>query len=155
MNLKVKRLTETARLPEKAFPTEAGFDIFADEAVTIHNGETVAVSTGIALEIPDGYYGRLKARSGLTLNSSLRVQEGTLDSSFRGEIKIIAEIKPFTSWKTEKLFYQTQPSSTFFIEKGMKIAQLIIQPVPHFKIVEADELSESDRGENGFGSTGV
>ena len=155
MNLKVKRLTETARLPEKAFPTEAGYDVFADESVTIHNGETVAVSTGIALEIPDGYYGRLKARSGLTLNSALRVQEGTIDSSYRGEVKIIAEIKPFASWEAEEILYHTQPSYAFTIEKGMKLAQLIIQPVPQFEIVEADELSESDRGANGFGSTGV
>lgn len=155
MKLKVKRLTQTARLPEKAFPTDAGFDVFADEAVTIHNGETVAVSTGIALEIPDGYYGRLKARSGLTINSALRVQEGTIDSSYRGEVKIIAEIKALNYDETENLFYQTMPTRPFAIEKGMKIAQLIIQPVPHFKIVEAGELSESDRGENGFGSTGV
>ena len=152
MKLKVKRLTETARLPEKAFPTEAGYDVFADESVTIHNGETVAVSTGIALEIPDGYYGRLKARSGLTLNSDLRVQEGTIDSSFRGEIKIIAEIKGYEQEITRFGFVT---SSKITIEKGAKIAQLIIQPVPQFEIVEADELSESDRGENGFGSTGV
>lgn len=155
MKLKVKRLTETAILPEKAFTTEAGFDVFADEDVTIHNGETVAVSTGIALEIPDGYYGRLKARSGLTLNSDLRVQEGTIDSSYRGEVKIIAEIKPFTSWETEELFYHTQLSSAFTIEKGMKIAQLIIQPLPQIELLEVDELSQSDRGANGFGSTGV
>ena len=155
MNLKVKRLTKTAILPYKAYATDGGFDVFADEAATIHNGETVAVSTGIALEIPDGYYGRLKARSGLTLNSALRVQEGTLDSSFRGEIKIIAEIKALNYDETENLFYQTMPTRPFTIEKGMKIAQLIIQPVPHFEILEADELSESDRGENGFGSTGV
>ncbi len=155
MNLKVKRLTETARLPEKAFTTEAGFDVFADEDVTIHNGETVAISTGIALEIPDGYYGRLKARSGLTLNSSLRVQEGTIDSSYRGEVKIIAEIKALNYDETENLFYQTIPTRPFAIEKGMKIAQLIIQPVPQIEVVEVEELSQSDRGENGFGSTGI
>lgn len=155
MKLKVKRLTETAKLPEKAFPTEAGYDVFADEDVTIHNGETVAVSTGIALEIPDGYYGRLKARSGLTRKTSLRIQEGTIDSSYRGEVKIIAEIKALSYDETENLFYQTMPTRPFAIEKGMKIAQLIIQPVPQFEVVETDELSESDRGENGFGSTGV
>ena len=140
MKLKVKRLTETSRLPEKAFPTEAGFDVFADEAVTIHNGETVAVSTGIALEIPDGYYGRLKARSGLTLNSPLRVLEGTIDSSYRGEVKVMADVKK---------------DCTYHVPKGAKIAQLIIQPLPQFEVVEVDELSQSDRGENGFGSTGV
>ena len=155
MKLKVKRLTETARLPEKAFPTEAGYDVFADEDVTIHNGETVAVSTGIALEIPDGYYGRLKGRSGLTLNSDLRVQEGTIDSSYRGEVKVIAEIKALNHDESDKFFYQTTVTRPFAIGKGMKLAQLIIQPVPQFEIVEADELSESNRGENGFGSTGV
>lgn len=155
MNLKIKRLTETARLPEKAFPTEAGFDVFADEDVTIHNGETVAISTGIALEIPDGYYGRLKARSGLTLNSDLRVQEGTIDSSYRGEVKIIAEIKGLNYDGTERSFYQTMPTRPFAIEKGMKIAQLIIQPLPQIELLEVDELSQSDRGTNGFGSTGI
>jgi dUTP pyrophosphatase len=155
MQLKIKRLTQTAKLPERAFPTEAGLDVFADENVTIDNGETVAISTGIALEIPKGYYGRLKARSGLTLNSALRVQEGTIDSSFRGEMKVIAEIKPFTTFKAEKIFYQFQPSSPFTIEKGMKIAQLIIQPLPQIELLEVDELSQSDRGANGFGSTGV
>lgn len=155
MRLKVKRLTETARLPEKAFTTEAGFDVFADEDVTIHNGETVAISTGIALEIPDGYYGRLKARSGLTLNSGLRVQEGTIDSSYRGEVKVIAEIKDLEQIISQIGFTTSSKTNYFVIEKGMKIAQLIIQPVPQFEVVEADELSESDRGENGFGSTGV
>lgn len=155
MKLKVKRLTETAKLPEKAFPTEAGYDVFADKSVTIHNGETVAISTGIALEIPDGYYGRLKARSGLTLNSALRVQEGTIDASFRGEVKIIAEIRAMNYDGTESLICQSMPTRPFTIEKGMKIAQLIIQPVPQFEVVEADELSKSDRGENGFGSTGI
>ena len=155
MKLKVKRLTETARLPEKAFPTEAGFDVFADEAVTIHNGETVAVSTGIALEIPDGYYGRLKARSGLTLNYDLRVQEGTIDSSYRGEVKIIAEIKDYDQGVDRFGFVTSSKTDEYVIKKGMKIAQLIIQPVPHFEVVEVYELSQSDRGENGFGSTGL
>lgn len=155
MQLKIKRLTQTAKLPERAFPTEAGFDVFADEDLTIHNGETVAISTGIALEIPDGYYGRLKARSGLTLNSNLRVQEGTIDSSYRGEVKVIAEIKALNYDETENLFYQTMPTRLFTIEKGMKIAQLIIQPLPQIELLEVDELSQSDRGADGFGSTGV
>ena len=155
MKLKVKRLTKTAILPYKAHATDGGFDVFADEAVTIHNGETVAVSTGIALEIPDGYYGRLKARSGLTLNSALRVQEGTIDSSYRGEVKIIAEIKGYEQEITRFGFVTSSKTNEFTIEKGAKIAQLIIQPVPQFEIVEADELSQSDRGENGFGSTGI
>lgn len=141
MQLKIKRLTDTAKLPERAFPTEAGFDIFTDEEITIESNQTVAISTGIALEIPDGYYGRLKGRSGLTLKSPLRVLEGTIDSSYRGEVKIMAEVV-----KKDRIYH---------IPKGAKIAQLIIQPLPYFEVVEVDELSQSDRGENGFGSTGV
>ena len=155
MQLKIKCLTQTAKLPERAFPTEAGYDVFSDESVTIHNGETVAISTGIALEIPDGYYGRLKARSGLTLNSVLRVQEGTIDSSFRGEMKIIAEVKSHEQVISQFGFIASTRTKYFTIEKGMKIAQLIIQPLPQFEVVEVDELSQSDRGANGFGSTGV
>lgn len=155
MNLKIKRLTQTAKLPEKASPTEAGFDVFADETVTIHNGETVAISTGIAIEIPEGYYGRLKARNGLTLNYDLRVQEVTIDSSYRGEVKIIAEIKDYD--KEIDLFGWVTSSKTdeYTVGKGKKIAQLIIQPLPQFEIVEVDELSQSDRDANGFGSMGV
>ena len=141
MNLKTKRLTQTAKLPERAFPTEAGFDIFTDEAIMIESNQTVAISTGIALEIPDGHYGRLKGRSGLTLKSPLRVLEGTIDSSYRGEVKIMAEV--------------VKKDCTYHVPKGAKIAQLIIQPLPQFEIAEVDELSQSDRGEYGFGSTGV
>lgn len=155
MNLKVKRLTETARLPEKAYPTEAGYDVYADEDVVIHNGQTVAISTGLAVEIPEGYYGRLTGRSGLTLKSPLRVQEGTIDSSYRGEIKIMVDIKAFSCVHMASLFTQLTPSNSYIVEKGMKIAQLIIQPLPLFELEEANVLSESVRGENGFGSTGV
>ena len=155
MKLKVKRLTKTAILPYKAHATDGGHDIFADETVTIHNGETVAVSTGIAIEIPDGYYGRLKARSGLTLKSPLRVLEGTIDSSFRGEVKVIAEVKSHEQVISQFGFIASTRTKYFTIEKGMKLAQLIIQPLPQFEVLEVDELSQSDRGENGFGSTGV
>ena len=95
MNLKIKRLTKTAKLPVKNNSTDAGIDIFTDEEVTIHAGETVAISTGVALDLPVGTYGRLKARSGLTLQTPLRVLEGTIDCDYRGEIKALAEIKGF------------------------------------------------------------
>lgn len=140
MKLKVKRLTKTAILPYKAYATDGGYDIFTDEELMIESNQTVAISTGIALEIPDGYYGRLKGRSGLTLKSPLRVLEGTIDSSYRGEVKVMAEVKK---------------DCIYHVPKGTKIAQLIIQPLPQIKVVEVDELSQSDRGENGFGSTGV
>lgn len=136
MKLNVKRLTETAKLPQRAHDTDAGFDIYADEDVELT--ESQLVSTGIAIEIPDYCYGRLKGRSGLTSKTPLRVQEGTIDADYRGEIKVMCDIK-----------------APYKINKGDRIAQLIIQELPFVYVVEVDELSDTDRGFGGFGSTGV
>lgn len=138
--LQVRLLTDTAQMPMKAHETDAGFDIFADETVTIKSGETKLVSTGISLAIPEGYYGRLKGRSGLTSRSSLRVQEGTIDSDYRGEVFVICEANAL---------------GDMTIEQGDKFAQLIIQPLPPIKAVEVKELDSTERGEGGFGSTGI
>ena len=153
--LKVKLLTETAKIPVRAHATDAGLDIFADEDILLTSDETQTVSTGIAIEIPEGYYGRLKGRSGLTSKTNLRVQEGTIDQQYRGEIKVICDLRydPLEGPKET-------PSGTIHyhvmhkISKGDKIAQLIIQEVPYFTPVEVDELSATDRGDGGFGSTG-
>lgn len=154
MNLKVKRLTKTARLPEKNNPTDAGLDIYTDEEVFIHTGETVAISTGISLAIPTGYYGRLVARSGLTLKTPIRVLEGTIDSGYRGEVRVMAELRELTRWADDYVV-GTERTDSRTIAAGTKIAQLIIQPLPDISIVEADELDETDRGDNGFGSSGI
>lgn len=156
MKLKVKRLTKTAKLPHKAHTTDAGFDIFADETVVLSAGKTKAISTGLAIEIPEGYYGRLKGRSGLTSKTVLRVQEGTIDSGYRGEIKIIADVRPIDlldvqeSSRVIKVRY-----GAYQVHKGEKIAQLIIQPLPQFEVEEVEELNKTERGTNGFGSTGT
>ena len=144
MHLKVKRLTPSAKLPTKAHSSDAGFDIYADITEIIPSGSTRLISTGIAIEIPEGYYGRLKGRSGLTSKTLLRVQEGTIDSNYRGEIKVICD-----SLDTEL------SDVGYMVAKGERIAQLIIQPLPKFEVVEVSVLSNSDRGSNGFGSTGV
>ena len=136
--LKVKRLSTTAQLPTKAHQSDAGFDIYADEDVNIFPNKATPVSTGIVIEIPDGYYGRLKARSGLTIKTHLRVLEGTIDSGYRGELKVMCDVK----------------DAVYEIHKGDKIAQLIIQPLPEFEVVEGDIDMDSDRGQGGFGSTG-
>ena len=144
MQLKVKRLSPSAKLPTKAHSSDAGFDIYADTTEVIPSGSTRLISTGIAIEIPEGYYGRLKGRSGLTSKTLLRVQEGTIDSNYRGEIKVICD-----SLDTEL------SDVGYMVAKGERIAQLIIQPLPKFEVVEVSDLSNSDRGSNGFGSTGV
>ena len=150
MQLKVKRLTDTAVLPVKAHPTDAGFDICADEETVDTVGTTTLVSTGLSIAIPEGYYGRLKGRSGLTAKTALRVQEGTIDSEYRGEVKIICDLRSITDRETGIGYSRTYP-----IAKGMKLAQLIIQPLPTVEVSEVDELDDTDRGEGGFGSTGV
>lgn len=135
MQLKVKRLTDTAKLPVKNHATDAGFDIFADEDITVRTQSTI--KTGIALEIPTGYYAEIVGRSGLTSKTSFRVNKGVIDSAYRGEIMIMAE--------TYKTAYR--------IRKGDKIAQMILYKLPEFEIEEVEELSNSDRGEKGFGSS--
>lgn len=152
MQLKVKRLTETAVLPAKSHKTDAGFDICADEDLVINAGETATVSTGLAVAIEPGYYGRLKGRSGLTARSMLRVQEGTIDSDYRGEIKVICDLRAFTT-----ITMNTGPviSGGYPIKRGERIAQLIIQPLPPVDLVEVDTLDDTSRGAGGFGSTGV
>lgn len=150
MQLKVKRLTDTAVLPVKAHQSDAGFDICADEDITINAGETVTVSTGLSIAIPEGYYGRLKGRSGLTAKTALRVQEGTIDASYRGEVKVICELRTM-SMRTIGLGFNTG----YPIKRGERIAQLIIQKLPEIELVDVDELDDTDRGDGGFGSTGI
>lgn len=152
MQLKVKRLTDTAALPVKAHQSDAGLDICADEDITINVGETVTVSTGLSIAIPEGYYGRLKGRSGLTAKTLLRVQEGTIDASYRGEVKVICDIKiKFLERVIDGAVYANNIS----LKRGERIAQLIIQPLPTVEVEEVDELDDTERGEGGFGSTGV
>ena len=137
MQLKVKRLTKTAKLPVKNHATDAGFDIFADEDITVRTQATI--KTGIALEIPTGYYAEIVGRSGLTSKTSFRVNKGVIDSGYRGEIGIMCE-----TYKT-----------AYTIRKGDKIAQMILYKLPEFHVVEVAELSSTDRGENGFGSSDI
>lgn len=145
--LKVKKLTSTAKLPQKAHVTDAGFDIFADEDVVLTNNNTTVVSTGLSIEIPDGYYGELKGRSGLTVKTLFRVHTGTIDSDYRGELGVMCYQSYSDDSKAIKRSYT--------IHKGDKIAQLIILPLPEFEVEEVDELSNTERGEGGFGSTGT
>ena len=154
MQLKIKRLTDTAKLPTKAHKTDAGFDVFADETVKFRRGMTIAVSTGIAMEIDPGFYGKLKCRSGLSLKSPLRVIEGTIDADYRGEVKVICELKEticFNDGEIEGI----QNVKFYKINKGDKIAQLIIQALPPVDLVEVDKLNDSERATGGFGSTGM
>ncbi len=141
MDLKVKKLTKNATIPHYAHPGDAGLDLFSTEKTIIEPGATCLVKTGISLELPVGTEGQVRPRSGLALKHSVTVlnSPGTIDEGYRGEVGVIL----INHGKTD-----------FAIEPGMKIAQLLIKPVISVTIIEATELSNTHRGEGGFGSTG-
>lgn len=149
MKIKFKKLSDTAITPTKAHANDAGFDLYADENVTLQYGETKVIPTNIAIELPDGYMADVRPRSGLTLKTPLRVHYGTVDAGFRDGVGIIAEN---ANHKAMTSFLNRRTDIT--INRGDKIAQLVIQKIPDIELIEVDELTDSVRGTNGFGSTG-
>lgn len=170
MNVKIKRLHPDAVIPQYAHEGDSGFDLVAVEDVVVEPGETALIPTGIAVELPLGYELQVRPRSGITLRTKLRVQLGTIDSNYRGEIGVIVDNAIKRSW-WRKIFThlplninnerggQETPHSYYYgsyiIRKGDRIAQGVIAPVAAANFVEVDELSDTTRGESGFGSTGV
>lgn len=129
------------KIPKYAKPGDAGADLYSNEDVWIHNGEIKLVDTGIKLEIPEGYEGQIRTRSGFGLKGVFVINSpGTIDSGYRGPIKVaLANVG----------------NKSIEIKKGDRIAQLIIAPVITAKFIEALELKETERGEGGFGSSGI
>ncbi len=142
VQVRVKRLTPDAKIPKAAKAGDVAFDLYSVIDYEIKPGERYAVPTGIAVEIPVGYEGQVRPRSGLALEEGITVLNtpGTIDSGYRGEVKTIMI---------------NHSDASFQITKGMRISQLAIRPVPKVTFVEVDNLSDTDRGEGGFGSTGV
>ena len=139
MELKVKRLTETARIPEKAHQGDLGYDVFADEDKWIPYGEYRLISTGISIWSNSYKYGFIiKDRSSIAMKG-LFTHAGVIDAGYTGEIKI---------------FFHNVSGTSIKIEKGDKIAQLVPTKVINFEVEEVEELFQTKRGDNGFGSTG-
>ncbi len=145
VTLKVSRRAGAQDLPLPAYQTEhaAGLDLVAsnDEPITIAPGEIRLIPTGLFVEIPVGFEGQVRARSGLALRHGVMLPNapGTIDADYRGELQVIlgnCAREPYT------------------ITRGMRIAQLVITPVAHANVVEIDRLSPTSRGEGGFGHTG-
>lgn len=144
LQIPLRKLDPDLAMPAYATPGDAGADLVAAEALTIAPaGGRALVPTGAAIAIPDGYAGFVQPRSGLALRNGVTClnSPGLIDSGYRGELKV--------------LLINTDPSETFEIARGDRIAQLVIQRVEQADFVEVDELPESTRGEGGFGSTGV
>ena len=154
MEIKIKKLTDNAVIPHKAHPTDAGFDLTATSCTMDEYGSMV-YGTGIAVEIPEGYVGLVFPRSSICKKDMMLTNSvGVIDSGYRSEIKV--KFKPTDSFN----FYDCDIIAEGLVGGnniygiGERIAQLIIMPIPKIEFVEADELSDSDRGEGGFGSSG-
>lgn len=154
LRVKIKRLKDV-ELPRYAKPGDSGFDLVAAEDTVIWPGETKVVPTGLAFEIPPGYELQVRPRSGMTRNTKLRVALGTVDSGYRGEVGVIVDHIMSKDLGVRFDKEKQEFISASVIEKGTRIAQGVIAPVVTAHFVEVDELSESDRGTGGFGSTGV
>ena len=139
MKLKIKKLNKEAVLPIYAHQDDAGFDLFSVEDVEILPQSRVQVPTGLAMEIPDGFVGLIWDKSGLSHKHGLKTLGGVIDAGYRGEIKI-----GIINLGSEK----------YILEKGHKVAQMIIQKREFCEIEEVLELSDTLRGEGSFGSTG-
>lgn len=143
MKINIKRLTETAILPDRGSAYAAGYDLFADvnESVEIQPHETKMIGTGLAMEIPEGYFGGIFARSGLSSKEGLRPANcvGVVDADYRGEVKVALH---------------NDGEVVREIKAGQKIAQLVVVPFLGVEFDEVKELSETVRGAGGFGSTG-
>lgn len=129
-----------AKIPVRSNPTDAGADLFSVESLMIHPGERKTIGTGVSLEIPEGFYARVAPRSGLASKHGVDVLAGVVDSSYRGEIKVV--------------LLNTDKHNTFHVEKGDRIAQIIFESHFNFPFVQTDDLGESQRGSGGFGSSG-
>lgn len=141
LDVKVQLLSEAAKAPSKAHSCDAGWDIFASEPCVVGPGETKVIKTGIALEIPSGWYGQIKSRSGLGAKG-LIVTAGVVDSGYRGEVGVVV------------VNGNRGPEGSFSFKAGDKIAQMVFLPVPEVEINLTGSLAGSARGKGGFGSTG-
>ena len=139
MQIKIKKLDPEAKIPKYANPTDAGMDLFSVESVVIKPSELHKIKTGLSIELPDGYVSLVWDKSGIA-SKSIKTLAGVIDSGYRGEY-LIALIN--------------LGKEDYKIEKGDKIAQVLIQKVEHPEILVVDDLSKTSRGAGGFGSTGI
>mgnify|MGYP003645752468 CR=1 FL=1 len=136
--VEVKKLHESANIPTKGHPSDAGWDLYANEDIELWPEETKLISTGIAMSLPEGFVGLIWDRSSMGVKGVHR-HAGVIDSGYRGEVKVCLH-------NTSSDFHN--------IKRGDRIAQLLIQEIPILRLHEVEELDSTDRGSGGFGSTG-
>ncbi|MBP7347352.1 MAG: dUTP diphosphatase [Butyrivibrio sp.] len=143
MEIRIKKLTQTAQIPMRGSEYAAGYDLYADiqENVCVAPHTSVKIPTGLALEIPEGYFGAVYARSGLACKESLRPANcvGVIDADYRGPVMVVLH---------------NDSEQAREITPGERVAQLVIMPFLPVLFKEVDDLTQTIRGEDGFGSTG-
>lgn len=140
MILKVMKISKEAELPEYALQSDVGFDLRAAETKNIEPYQQKKVGTGLVIEIPEGHVGLIRDRAGIITKMGVHTVAGTFDPAYRGEVSIV-----LVNFGEE----------TVMVEKGMRIAQMIVLPITKVKIQDVKELSKTERQDRGFGSTGV
>jgi dUTP pyrophosphatase len=141
IELPIQRLRDDAVVPERAYAGDAGLDLAACERVELGPGERALIATGVAVAIPEGYAGFVQPRSGLATRHGLTIvnSPGLVDSGYRGELRVV--------------LLNTDTREPFVVEPGMRIAQLVVLPIPKLELIEVGELPASERGVRGFGSS--
>lgn len=161
-----KRLTEDAIIPTKAHKSDSGFDLYATETMFIKPEQSVIIKTGIAIALPDGHEAQIRPRSGVTSRTKLRVNLGTIDEGYNGELGVmvdnITSQNPFKSIQVRTLdggnefIDEADMLGTIKVYAGDKVAQLVVQKLPEVSQFEIDgDMEQTERGSNGYGSTGV
>ena len=139
-DIKVKRLNEDSIIPTKANHSDAGWDLYSIDNLLIEPNSRALVKTGISFAIPDGHVGLIWPRSGMAVKYGIDVYAGVIDAGYRGEVSVC-------------LFNSSDKD--FYIQQGDRIAQILFQTVSQNKLIEVSDLSHSDRGQEGFGSSGI
>ncbi|MBT3836208.1 dUTP diphosphatase [Candidatus Woesearchaeota archaeon] len=140
MTIKIKKLHQDAVVPKYPKEHDAGMDFYASESLVLQPGERRLVPTGISMAIPQGFVGLIWDKSGIATKHGLKTMAGVIDAGYRGEIRILVH---------------NLSNEEYVVEKGNKVAQMLIQSVEQREVMEVSELDETDRGEGGFGSTGI
>ena len=139
--IRIKKVHPEAKIPYRANPTDAGADLCSVENLLIPPQSRTLVSTGISLQIPSGYYGRVAPRSGIAVKNGIDVLAGVIDSGYRGIVCVV--------------LYNTDKEKSFEVKSGDRIAQIIFEQHWNFSFKETDDLVDSERSINGFGSSGI
>ena len=148
MDLRIKRLDKGLPLPKYESEGAAGIDLYASTNIILSSAQPLVVPTGIAIALEPGWEAQIRPRSGLAAKEGITVvnSPGTIDSDYRGEIKVIMQLIGKDDSEAVRYVY---------LERGSRIAQLVVKPAPQATIIEVEELDETARGSGGFGSTGT